>query len=127
VAVRLQSVSLQPLDCWDRGFGSRCSLDVRLLFVVVYVGLCDELVTHLEETYLARARACDLETSKRGGLGRPWAVAPLQKKEDFSGITGPHVIKVGSICVADFLYLALSRCQNHIQLEVVANSYETFS
>jgi hypothetical protein len=37
-------------------------------------GLCDELVTLLDESYRVFVSVCDLETSKRGSLSSSWAV-----------------------------------------------------
>jgi hypothetical protein len=47
---------LRPLGCWGRVFESRSSMDVCLLCLYVVLscvgrGLCDELITHPEESY----------------------------------------------------------------------------
>jgi hypothetical protein len=65
----VKGVSLRPLDCWDRGFGSYrgygCSSVVFVGFCVGS-GLCDELITRCQESY--RLCVCpivsDLETSR---------------------------------------------------------------
>jgi hypothetical protein len=46
-------------------------------------GLCDELIAHTEESYCVCVCliVCDLEISKRGGLGPRRAVAPQKMKE----------------------------------------------
>jgi hypothetical protein len=56
------------------------------VFVVCCVGsgLCDELITKSEESYrvCVCVTVCDLETSKKSGLGASWAVATqIEKKE----------------------------------------------
>jgi len=47
-------VDLQPFECWDRGFESRCGHGYSsVVFVVCYVGsgLCEGLITRLEKPY----------------------------------------------------------------------------
>jgi hypothetical protein len=47
-------VDLKPLDCWDHGFESRCGNGCCFLWFIVCragSGLCDELITHSEESY----------------------------------------------------------------------------
>ena len=53
------------------------------MFVVCRVrsGLCQELIPPSHESYRVRVSltVCDLETSKRGGLGPIWDVAPQKE------------------------------------------------
>jgi hypothetical protein len=77
---------MRTFHCRDRGFeyrwGHECSC---LVFVVFRVGscLCDEPITHSEESYRRRVFAflilCHLETSTTGGLRPSCAVGPLEK------------------------------------------------
>jgi hypothetical protein len=63
-----QSVCLQPLACWDCGFESRLGHGCLSVVSVVCLsgrGLCDGLITRLEESYrLCRVIVSDLETSR---------------------------------------------------------------
>jgi hypothetical protein len=55
---------------------------LSLLYVGCWVcsGLCDRLITCLEDSYwLCLAVACDPDISKRRNLGLIWAVAPQEK------------------------------------------------
>ena len=69
----VQGVGLRPLVCWDCGFESHRRHGCLLVVSVVFFsgrGLCDELITHPEESYLLWCVAvCDLETSR---MRRPW-------------------------------------------------------
>ena len=61
-------------------------MNVRVLFVISCVGsgIYDGLITRSEETYhvCVDVNVCDLETSKRGGLGSFWAASPQKETED---------------------------------------------
>ena len=60
-----------------------------LVFIVCGAGsdLCDGLITRSEESYwvcvCVCVSVCDLQTSKQGGLGPIWTVAP-QKKNHYN-------------------------------------------
>jgi len=49
------SVAVRLLDCWIRGFESRLGPGISYLVLIVWCvgsGLCDELITRVEESYL---------------------------------------------------------------------------
>jgi len=66
-APAVYDVGLRPLDCWDRGFESRCGqICPSIVFVVCCVGssFCDVLTARSEESYrfCVCTCVCDLET-----------------------------------------------------------------
>ena len=45
-------------------------------------GIWDEPITRSGESYWEYVTVCDLGTSKRGGLGPIWGIAPEEKETD---------------------------------------------
>jgi hypothetical protein len=75
VAVRPNAYVQPPLECWNHGLESRWGhgcLSLGFVACCVGSGLCDGPFSYSEEPYWVY----DLETTKRGGLGPIWAVAP---------------------------------------------------
>ena len=69
-SARSKGVGLRPLVCWDCGIESHRGHGCRECCVLSGRGLCDELITHPEESYrLWCVVVCDLETS---WMRRPW-------------------------------------------------------
>ena len=67
-------VGLRPLACWDRGFESRWGHGGSSLVFIVWCvgnGLWDESWSFIQRSLTGSVYriACDLETSKSGGLG----------------------------------------------------------
>jgi hypothetical protein len=80
----VKGVGLLALGCWIAGSNPAQDMDVLFSCVVCSVrsGLYDGRIARAEEFCLICVFliVCDVETSKRGGLGPIWAVATLQKK-----------------------------------------------
>jgi hypothetical protein len=78
-----KSVGLQVLDCWIAGSNPAQDIDVLVSCVICNVrsGLYDGLITRAEDfcRVCVFLIVCDVETSKRGGIGPIWAVATLPK------------------------------------------------
>jgi hypothetical protein len=57
----VEFVGLKSLDCWDRGFESRCEHGSSFLVLVmccVGSGLCDRLITRSGESYCVCVFVC---------------------------------------------------------------------
>jgi hypothetical protein len=79
------SVSLRPLNCWNRGFESRwrCGYS-SAVFVSMCSCPCNGLITRSEAFHRARARVCACVIHKpqqRGSLGPSRAVASQKEKD----------------------------------------------
>jgi len=79
----VKGLGLQVLDYWIAGSNPAQDMNVLVSCVIcsVHIDLCDGLNTRAEEfcwvcVFLI---VCDVETSKRSGLGPIWAVATQQK------------------------------------------------
>ena len=84
-----------PLDCWDCGFESRRGawMSVHCECRVLSGSLCDELITHPEESYrLCCVVVCHLDTSPmrrpQAALGRRAARGGTQIKRNFFRTNG---------------------------------------
>jgi hypothetical protein len=80
----VKGVGLQALDCWIAVSNPAENMDVLVSCVTSSgrSGLYDGLITRAEEfcCVCVFLNVCNAETSKRGGLGPIWAVAPEQKE-----------------------------------------------